>query len=487
MTDLFLDGVWSAGSRGSTEVLNPFDASVLQHVALAGQDDVDAAVTAARRAFGDPGWRATGAGDRAALLHRIADLLQRDRDELARVESLDTGKTLTEGGIDVDDVVAVFRYYAAAIAADAGRVVDTGSASAVSRIVHEPVGVCALIAPWNYPLLQICWKIAPALAAGNTMVLKPSEVTPLSTIRLMRLLEEAGVPAGVVNLVLGPGDVGAMLTGHPGVDLISFTGGFATGEKIMAAAARGVRRVALELGGKNPNVVFEDADFATAVDYALAAAFVHSGQVCSAGARLIVQEGLHDRFVTELAARADRVRLGSGLDPDTECGPLVSEPHRAKVERYIAGALEDGAVLRAGGGRPPEPELSKGFFLRPTVFDRCTRDMAVVREEVFGPVVTVETFRTEAEAIELANDTEYGLAGAVWTADAGRAQRVAGALRHGTVWINDYHPYLPQAEWGGFGKSGVGRELGPSGLDEYRESKHIYHNIDPAPQRWFAG
>ncbi len=271
------------------------------------------------------------------------------------------------------------------------------------------------------------------------------------------------------------------------MDLISFTGGLATGEKIMASAAHGVRRVALELGGKNPNIVFDDTDFDTVVDNALTAAFLHSGQVCSAGARLIVQDRLHDSFVAELAARADRIRLGNGLDPDTECGPLISEAHRAKVERYIALGLAEGASLRAGGSRPAAPSLARGFFLRPTVFADCRREMAVVQEEVFGPVVTVERFSTEDEAIALGNDTAYGLAGAVWTSDAGRAERVAGALRHGTVWINDYHPYLPQAEWGGFGRSGIGRELGPSGLDEYQEKKHIYHNTNPAPARWFSG
>ncbi len=485
MKDLHIDGIWVDASTGTAfDVLNPATGEALTQVAEAGPEEVEAAVGAARRAFEGP-WRQTSAAGRGVLLDRIADLLVRDREELARIESLDTGKTLGEGRIDIDDVTNVFRYYAGLADKDAGRMVDAGSSNVVSRIVHEPVGVCALIAPWNYPLLQMSWKLAPALAAGNTTVLKPSEVTPLTTIRLVTLAEEAGVPAGVVNLLLGPGHVGAAIVEHPGVDLVSFTGGYATGEKIMTAAAKGVRRVALELGGKNPNVVFDDADYDTALDYALMAAFVHSGQVCSAGARLIVQDGIHDRFVADLAARADRIRVGDGLDPATETGPLVSAQHRAKVEAYIAGAIEAGATLRAGGHRPED--LPHGFFLRPTVFSDCTAEMAVVREEVFGPVVTVESFTDEAEAVRLANDTEYGLAGAVWTSDASRAQRVAGALRHGTVWINDYHPYLPQAEWGGFGKSGIGRELGPSGLAEYREAKHIYQNTDPAPQRWFKG
>ncbi|MGH3947558.1 MAG: aldehyde dehydrogenase family protein [Pseudonocardiaceae bacterium] len=491
MKDLYIDGTWveaaAAEPASGRVVLNPYDGSELATVSEAGTADVDAAVSAARRAFDSGPWRATSARERGELLRRVADLLIRDREDLARTESLDTGKTLAEGRTDVDDVAAVFRYYAGLADADAGRVVDTGNPDVVSRIVYEPVGVCALIAPWNYPLLQMSWKLAPALAAGNTVVIKPSEVTPLSTVQFVTLLAEADVPAGVVNLMLGDGPVvGSAMVQHPGVDLISFTGGLATGQKIMAMAAAGVKRVALELGGKNPNVVFADADFDTAVDYALAAAFLHSGQVCSAGSRLIVEDSIHDRFVDEFARRADGIRLGNGQQEGTECGPLVSEAHRATVERHISGALAEGARLVTGGSRPTAPELAKGYFLRPTIFTDCTADMAIVREEVFGPVVTVERFESEADAVRLANDTEYGLAAAVWTNDASVAQRVAGALRHGTVWINDFHPYVPQAEWGGFGKSGIGRELGPAGLGEYREAKHIYHNVRPVPMRWFA-
>jgi betaine-aldehyde dehydrogenase len=421
------------------------------------------------------------------VLYRVHELLLRDLEQLARMETMDTGKTLAESRIDIGDIAGAFRYFSEIVGKDAGRVVDVGP-DVLSRVVYQPIGVCALIAPWNYPLLQASWKIAPALAAGNTFVLKPSEVTPLTTIALMRLLEEAGTPKGVANLVLGSGSsVGAAMTAHPEVDLVSFTGGLETGRRIMESAASGVKNIALELGGKNPNIVFDDADFDTALDYALDAAFLHSGQICSAGSRLLVQHGVHDRFVTELAARAEAIRLGDGLEPLTEAGPLSSAEHRDKVERYFEIAQKDGARLVTGGRRPDDPQLAYGYFLLPTIYADCARDMRIVQEEVFGPVVTVERFHTEEEAVELANDTRYGLAGGVWTNDAGRAQRVAERLRHGTVWINDFHPYVPQAEWGGFGRSGIGRELGPTGLREYQEAKHIYQNLQPAPSGWFKG
>ncbi|MGW0574402.1 aldehyde dehydrogenase family protein [Streptomyces sp. NPDC002920] len=490
-------GEWSAAGSGATrEIIDPADGRPFAVVAEGDDKDTDLAVAAARRAFDSGDWPRTPAAERAALLRRVADLLVRDRERLGLLESRDAGKTLEEGRVDIDCVADAFRYFADLVAGEApGRVVDAGTADVHSVVVHEPVGVCALITPWNYPLLQASWKIAPALAAGNTFVVKPSEITPLTTVALIALLAEAGLPAGVANIVTGPGHtVGARLAEHPDVDLVSFTGGLVSGVKVAQAAAPTVKKVALELGGKNPNVVFADAcatadGFDTAVDQALNAAFIHSGQVCSAGSRLIVEESVRDRFVAELARRAERIRLGRGTEDGVECGPLVSEQQRAKVEAYVESALAEGAVLRSGGKRPQPTDTrpATGYFYEPTVLDRCHREMKVVREEVFGPVLTVETFRTEDEAVALANDTEYGLAGAVWTADAGRARRVAGRLRHGTVWINDFHPYLPQAEWGGFGKSGVGRELGPAGLAEYRETKHVYQNLAPKPVRWFAG
>jgi betaine-aldehyde dehydrogenase len=486
--ELYVGGNWvTAEKSGRRAVICPADGTTVATVDEATGADVEAAVSAARLAFDEGPWPRTPARDRGGLLLRVANLLADDRDAVARAESLDTGKRLAESEYDVDDVIRVFRYYGGIAGTDAGRVVDTGRDDAISRIVHEPVGVCALITPWNYPLLQTSWKVAPALAAGNTFVLKPSELTPSTAILLMELLHRAGLPDGVANLLLGSGvGVGAPLTGHPGVDLVSFTGGLASGRRVMAAAAPSVKKVALELGGKNPNVVFADADLETALDLALTAVFLHSGQVCSAGSRLIVEESLHDGFVAELARRAEEIVLGGPFDPEAQTGPLISAEHRTKIEEYVALGLAEGAVLRAGGRRPAETHLRDGFFYRPTILDRCTTAMRVVQEESFGPVLTVETFTTEDEAVRLANDTIYGLAGAVWTQDAGKAQRVAGRLRHGTVWINDYHPYVPQAEWGGLKQSGTGRELGPAGLAEYQEIKHIWQNIRPRPQRWFG-
>ncbi|MGW6488137.1 aldehyde dehydrogenase family protein [Streptomyces sp. NPDC055056] len=488
MPDLYIGGSWrGALDERTREIRCPADGSRVGVVDEAGGKDTVEAIAAARRAFDEGAWPTTPAADRGDLLLHVADLLVRDKDALARAESLDTGKRLVESEYDIDDIANCFRYFGRQATAEAGRVVETGTPSVDSRVVYEPVGVCALITPWNYPLLQTAWKVAPALAAGNTFVLKPSELTPHTAIHLMRLLEEAGVPPGVANLVLGAGpEAGAPLADHPDVDLVSFTGGLATGRALMAAAAGTVKKVALELGGKNPNIVFADADFETAVDMALTAVFLHSGQVCSAGARLLVEDGLHDRFVDEIVRRASRIRLGGPFDERAQTGPLISAAHREKVEAYVARGLAEGAVLRCGGERPTGPGLDDGFYYPPTVLAECGGDMSVVREESFGPVLTVKRFSGEAEAVRLANDTIYGLAGAVFSTDEAKAQRVAARLRIGTVWINDFHPYVPQAEWGGFKQSGSGRELGPSGLAEYRETKHIWRNTDPSPQGWFG-
>ena len=491
--DLYIAGQWRHASDGGTrDIINPARGTVAAVVDEATPDDARAAVAAARAAFDDGAWPATPAGERAALLDRIADLLQRDKESLAELETADTGKTLAESRIDIDDVTSVFRYYAKLVGVESDRIVDVGDPVVISRIVREPIGVCVLIAPWNYPLLQMSWKIAPALGAGCTMVAKPSEVTPLTTIAFVHLLEEAGVPPSVVNLVQGSGArLGEALTADPAIDFISFTGGLATGTTISKVAADNVSKVAVELGGKNPHIVFADitkgGDWDSAVDHVLTGVFLHSGQVCSAGTRLIIEESIADDFVAALADRAQKIRIGDGMDPDSETGPLVSEQHRAKVESYVQLGISEGAQLVTGGARPTDPALAGGSFYLPTIFDRCDRSMRIVQEETFGPILTVERFTDEAEAIRLGNDTEYGLAAGVRTSDPARGERVVRALRHGTVWLNDFGYYTAAAEWGGFGKSGNGRELGPTGLAEYQEMKHIWHNTAPTSAGWFKG
>lgn len=484
---LFISGAWRPSKDGGVrEIRSPHDGSLISVVPESSIDDALAAIESARKSFDEGSFTSWTLLERAALVDRVADLLERDAEEIAIAESGDTGKRLIEARYDVNDVIAAFRYFAALGPNLRGRSVDVGRTEIESEIVYEPVGVVSLIGPWNYPLLQASWKVAPALVAGCSFILKPSELTPSSAIILMRILDEVGLPKGVANLILGSGAaVGATLTSDPRVDMVSFTGGLLTGQKIMSAASATVKKVALELGGKNPNIIFADADLEAAIDNAVTAGFLHSGQVCSAGTRLLVQREIHDRFVAALVERARAIKLGGPNDPETQTGPLISQAHRAKVEAYIAGALEEGAKLLVGGARPSEPELSRGWYLEPTVLDGCNTEMNCVQDESFGPVITVEIFDDEAEAIRLGNDTIYGLSGAVWTSDLERANRVARALRHGTIWINDYGPYRPEAEWGGFKSSGIGRELGPSGLHEYLQPKHIWTNLKPEKSRWF--
>jgi betaine-aldehyde dehydrogenase len=485
---MFIDGRWVESVTGETRtIIYPFNKKQIATVTEGNEHDSRAAIAAARRAFDSGEWPNTPASERARKLRQLGDLIEKDKENLARLESLDTAKTIEESRWDMDDIAGIFHYFAGLADKDGGEIIPSPIPDTISKVVREPVGVCGQISPWNYPLLQASWKMAPALAAGNTIVMKPSEQTPLTTIRVTELAEEVGFPKGVVNLVLGPGPtVGYELAINSDVDLISFTGGIVTGKIIMKAAAENMKKIAFELGGKNPNIVFADADFPLAVDYALNAVFFHAGQVCSAGARLLVQDTIHDAFVEAVKERAAKIKLGEAFDESTECGPLISEEHRAKVERYVEIGKQEGAVLILGGERPKQPELQDGFFYLPTIFTNCRNEMRIVQEEVFGPVLTIEKFSTEEEAVSRANSTIYGLSGAVWTSDQNRAQRVASALRMGTVWINDFNIYFAQAPWGGYKQSGIGRELGKPGLEEYTEIKHIYQNLATEPANWFG-
>ncbi|MYL44514.1 betaine-aldehyde dehydrogenase [Virgibacillus halodenitrificans] len=484
---MYINGEWLHAKSGETrDIINPYNQEVIATAAEGNAEDTKAAIQAARVAFDEGSWSTLPASERGEIVYKIGALIQRDLEELAELETLDTGKTVEESRADMADIANVFFYFGGLADKDGGEVIASPIPNSESKVVHEPVGVCGQITPWNYPLLQAAWKLAPALAAGNTLVMKPSEITPLTTVKVFELIEEVGVPKGVANLVLGSGkSAGAELAANLDVDLISFTGGIETGKTIMQAASHNVKKVALELGGKNPNIVFADADFDTAVDQALNAVFFHAGQVCSAGSRLLIEGSIHDEFVEALIERTKQIKLGNGFDENTQSGPMISAEHRAKVEDYVEIGKKEGAKLVVGGKRPDDPALQNGFFYLPTIFTNCTSDMRIVQEEVFGPVLTVETFQTKEEAVKLANDTIYGLAGAVWTQDLSKADFVAARLRMGTVWINDFHPYFAQAPWGGYKQSGIGRELGREGMEEYTEVKHIYRNTQPEPVQWF--
>ena len=484
---LYINGLWrEASDGGSHDVQSPHDQSVVATVSQASQTDVLDAIAAARASFDSGVFASWSFKERSELVAKIADLLERDADVIARKESDDTGKRFIEAQYDVADVVATFRHFASLGAKEHGRSVDVGIAHVSSRIVHEPLGVASLIGPWNYPLLQIAWKVAPALAAGCSFIIKPSELTPQSAIALTKIIEEAGTPKGVANLILGPGSVvGSSLISDPRVDLVSFTGGLTTGQTIMKAAATTIKKLALELGGKNPHIIFADADLDAAIDNAVTAAFLHSGQVCSAGTRLIVERSVHDRVVTEIVRRAGKIRLGGPNDESAETGPLISKSHLANVSTYVEKAIAEGATLLIGGERSDKAEHANGWYFLPTVFDNCTSDMSCVQDESFGPIMTVEIFDTEAQAIAIGNDTVFGLSGGLWSGDSQKCARVASALRHGTIWVNDFGPYRPAAEWGGYKQSGIGRELGEHGLGEYLEIKHIWTNNAPSRSGWF--
>jgi betaine-aldehyde dehydrogenase len=483
---MYVDGTWRLASDGGTrELRNPANGRVIATVAEGTAADAEAAILAARRAFDDGPWRAISAAERAALLFKVADAIDAHRDEFMRIDTLNNGKPLRETEYDAVDAANCFRYYAGLATKPHGQTFDVPAPSQTFT-VREPIGVCGQIIPWNYPLLMAVWKLAPALAAGNVCVLKPSELTPLSAIRLASIFQQLELPPGVVNVVLGTGaTVGHTIASSTLVDKVAFTGGTRTGRSIMHDATTNLKKISLELGGKSPNVVFADADFDTAIDYALFGIFANAGQVCSAGSRLILERSLHDRFIERLVERAQRIRIGDGFDPQTEMGPIISPVHRDRVEGYIAAGREEGAKLLCGGDRLGGA-LAEGNFIAPTIFDDTSPNMRIVQEEIFGPVLVVQTFEGEDEAIALANDTIYGLAGAVFTQDIAKAHRVIRKMRAGITWINTYHPTYNEAPWGGYKQSGIGRELGTYGYDAYTEVKQINVNLDVEPSGWFS-
>jgi betaine-aldehyde dehydrogenase len=485
----YIDGRWQPALCGATrEVVNPANGEVIALVADSQVEDTRAAIAAAKKAFYETGtWRRTNGQRRADTLLAIADRIHSRAGELAILDTLDNGKPLREARADVDDAAACFRYYAGLITKPQGGVYEVGDGFGAMHAysMHEPVGVCGLVTPWNYPLLMAAWKLAPALATGNCVVFKPSELTPLSAIELFRIFDAAGLPPGTANLVLGTGPAaGQELAASHDVDMITFTGSTRTGQLIASAAVGNLKKVGLELGGKSPNVIFADADLEGAVEWAMIGVFFNQGEVCSAGSRLLVEEGLKDRFVARLAERANAMTIGDGMaDPDM--GALVSQAQLDKVLGHIERAKAQGARLVCGGERYIEGDCAKGFFVRPTIFDDCRPDMDIVREEVFGPVVAVQTFRTEAEAIAMANDTRYGLAGGVFTSDGARALRVMKEIRAGVTWINCYNPTFNEAPWGGYKMSGYGRDLGVDGLREYQQVKQVNINLHPGPVGWY--
>lgn len=472
---MFIGGGWARARGGETfDVHDPASGAVVARVPLARATDVDDAVAAARAA--QPVWAALAPAERARLMWTLGQRIEEDAEVFAQIDSIDNGKPVWEARVvDVPLTAGIFRFYAGLVQTIAGSVIPVSMERMHAYSRREPVGVVGAIVPWNFPLLMCGYKLGPALAAGNAVVLKPAEQTPLSALRLAALVEECGFPPGVVNILTGFGETtGAPLAAHPDIDKISFTGSSAVGRHIASAAGDALKKTTLELGGKSPNIIFADADLDAAVEGAHGGVFFNQGQCCVAGSRLLVERTVLDEVLTRLGASAGDVRLGRGLDPDTQMGPLVSAEQLERVESFVSRAVSDGVTLVAGGGPAEVAGAPGGWFFRPTVLTGASQDHEIVREEVFGPVVAVTAFDDEDEAIALANDTSFGLASGVWTTRLDRAHRVAAAIDAGTVWVNTYGMFDPAASYGGRHASGFGRELGVESLDPYLQTKTVW-------------
>ncbi len=474
---LFIDGRFVDAASGETlATLNPHDNTPIVDVALAGKADVDKAVAAATRAF--PAWSRMAAADRGRILLRLADLIEANAEELAQLESLDTGHPIRDSrALDVPRTAACFRYFGGMADKFQGETIPV-EAGFLNYTLREPVGVVGQIVPWNFPLMFTSWKMAPALAAGNCIVMKPAEITPLSSLRIAELMQEAGLPDGVVNMVPGIGSVvGQYIAEHPGIAKVAFTGSTATGRRVVAASAGNLKKVQLELGGKGPNIVFEDAYLPAAVNGSAWAIFHNQGQACIAGSRLVLHEKIADAFLDQFIPLARSIRLGNPFDPETEMGPLTSAQHSERVLAYVDVAREQGGEVLTGG-KAPGGDLARGFYVEPTIVRARSYRDRVAQEEVFGPFVTVLTFKDDAEAMEIANGTDYGLGSGLWTSNLQRAHKMARDLHAGMVWINSYKRVNPGSPFGGVGQSGYGREMGFDAMREYTQVKSVWVNVD---------
>jgi betaine-aldehyde dehydrogenase len=482
---LFIDGRFVDAASGETlATLNPHDNTPIAEVAMAGRADIDAAVAAATRAF--PKWARLAAADRGRILLKLADLIEANAEELARLESLDTGHPLKDSrALDVPRTAACYRYFGGMADKFQGETIPV-EAGFLNYTMREPVGVVGQVVPWNFPLMFTSWKMAPALAAGNTIVMKPAEITPLTSLKIAELMAEAGMPEGVVNIVPGLGAVaGQYIAEHPGIAKVAFTGSTATGRRIVQASAGNLKKVQLELGGKGPNIVFDDANLAAAVNGSAWAIFHNQGQACIAGSRLMLHTAIAEEFLDKFAALARSIRLGNPLDAATEMGPLTSAQHRDRVLSYVGVAREQGGEVVAGGKAPDKAELARGCYVEPTIVKARSFKDRVAQEEVFGPFVTVLTFNDDAEALTMANGTDYGLGSGLWTGNLQRAHRFARDLHAGMVWINSYKRVNPGSPFGGVGQSGYGREMGFDAMREYTQVKSVWVNIDAAIPPWY--